>query len=108
MCCLELLCCCFGPAACGLCCGWKVKSSLTTRLLYLPFLLFIVILSAVMLSPTVRDALTNVSYNPCKRDYLCWKDCGYYKPVLSFSALQSILCAGYTTDPVDVDPIECV
>lgn len=56
--CLQLLCCCFGPAACGLCCcGGKVKSSVTTRLLYMMFLLAVLIVTSIMLSPTVAQGL---------------------------------------------------
>ena len=64
MCCLDLLLCCIGPAACGLCCfGNKVKSSVTTRLLYMTFLIFVLIISAIMLAPDVQRWLANaVSY----------------------------------------------
>ena len=56
--CLDLLCCCFGPAACGLCCcGGKVKNSVTTRLLYSVFLVAVVAVTAIMLSPTVAHGL---------------------------------------------------
>ena len=58
MCCLDLLCCCCGPAACGLCCfGNKVKSSVTTRLLYMTFLFFVLVVSAIMLAPDVQSGL---------------------------------------------------
>ena len=60
MCLLDLLCCCVGPAACGLCCGGcggKAKSSILTRLLYLSFLVVIVLVSAILLAPDVQDAL---------------------------------------------------
>ena len=60
MCCLDLLLCCFGPAACGLCCfGNKVKSSVTTRLLYMTFLFFVLVVSAIMLAPKVQEGLAN-------------------------------------------------
>ena len=59
--CLDLLCCCFGPAACGLCCGsGKVKSSITTRLLYFVFLFVVLVVCSIMLSPTVGAALGKV------------------------------------------------
>ena len=60
--CLDLLCCCLGPAACGLCCGGcggKAKSSILTRLLYLTFLVAIVLVSAILLAPDVQKALEN-------------------------------------------------
>ena len=58
--CLDILCCCLGPAACGLCCcGGKVKNSVVTRLLYLPFLLFVIIVSSIMLSTSVADKLAD-------------------------------------------------
>ena len=61
--CLSLLCCCLGPAACGLCCGCggmgKAKSSITTRLLYMLFLLFVVIVSSILLASDVQDALAD-------------------------------------------------
>lgn len=59
--CLDLLCCCLGPAACGLCCGGcggKAKNSVLTRLLYLIFLVFIVIISAILLAPDVQRSLS--------------------------------------------------
>lgn len=60
MCCLDLLLCCCGPAACGLCCfGNKVKSSVTTRLLYMTFLIFVLIVSSIMLAPSVQTWLAN-------------------------------------------------
>ena len=60
MCCLDLLLCCCGPAACGLCCfGNKVKSSVTTRLLYMLFLFFVLVVSAIMLAPHVQQGLTD-------------------------------------------------
>ena len=60
MCCLDLLCCCFGPAACGLCCfGNKVRSSITTRLLYMTFLILVLVVSAIMLAPSVQQGLAN-------------------------------------------------
>eukprot|EP00731_Ephydatia_muelleri_P016703 Em0009g1127a len=63
MCCLELLCCCFGPAACGLCCGGLgVKSSITTRLLYTVILLLTLILSSIMLAPQVQTGLAKTPY----------------------------------------------
>ena len=60
MCLLDLLCCCVGPAACGLCCGGcggKANRSVLTRLLYLMFLVVIVLVSAVLLAPDVQKAL---------------------------------------------------
>ena len=60
--CLEILCCCLGPAACGLCCGGcggKAKSSVLTRLMYLTFLVAIVLVSAILLAPDVQEALEN-------------------------------------------------
>ena len=60
MCCLDLLLCCCGPAACGLCCfGNKVKSSVTTRLLYMTFLFFVLVVSSIMLAPSVQQGLAN-------------------------------------------------
>ena len=60
MCCLDLLCCCLGPAACGLCCGScgrKAHRSILTRFLYLTFLVGVVLVSAVLLAPDVQKAL---------------------------------------------------
>ena len=58
--CVGLLCCLFGPAACGLCCcPGKVKSSITTRLLYFLFLLVVIIVASIMLAPTVAKGLQN-------------------------------------------------
>ena len=60
MCLFDLLCCCVGPAACGLCCGGcggKANRSVLTRLLYLMFLVVIVLVSAVLLAPAVQKAL---------------------------------------------------
>ena len=49
-----------GPGACGLCCcGGKVKNSITTRLLYLLFLVFVIVVSSVMLSDRVAEGLSN-------------------------------------------------
>ena len=64
--CLSLLCCCLGPGACGLCCGLgsKAKSSVTTRLLYVLFLFFSVVVSAIMLSPHVQAGLAKVVGRP--------------------------------------------
>lgn len=59
--CLGLLCCLCGPGACGLCCcKGKVKSSITTRLLYFAFLLAVLVVTSIMLSPTVGNGLQNV------------------------------------------------
>ena len=65
--CLELLCCCLGPSACGLCCkvGSGAKSSLTTRLLYVGFLVFVVVLSSIFLAPSIGRAVKTV------REYVC-------------------------------------
>lgn len=58
--CLDLLCCCLGPAACGLCCGGgKVKNSVTTRLLYFSFLFVVLVVCSVMLSPSLAVGLQN-------------------------------------------------
>ena len=68
--CLEFLCCCFGPAACGLCCcGGKVKSSITTRLLYMMFLLAVLIVTSIMLSPTVAQGLEKAVSNHLTPQY---------------------------------------
>ncbi len=59
--CLGLLCCCLGPAACGLCgsMGSKAKTSITTRLLYMLFLIFAVVAAAFLLSSHVQDGLAD-------------------------------------------------
>ncbi|XP_064391329.1 serine incorporator 2-like isoform X2 [Halichondria panicea] len=58
--CLDILCCCIGPAACGLCCcGSKVKSSVVTRLLYMTFLVGVLVVSSIMLAPSVQTGLAN-------------------------------------------------
>lgn len=36
-----------------------MKSSITTRLLYLTFLVFVIVVSSVMLSDRVQEGLTN-------------------------------------------------
>ncbi len=61
MCCLDLLCCCLGPAACGLCgaLGSKTKTSITTRLLYMVFLIVAVLVAAILLASDVQEALTD-------------------------------------------------
>lgn len=60
--CLDFLCCCCGPAACGLCCfGGKVKSSVVTRLLYMTFLVFVLVVSSIMLAPSVQQGLQNTA-----------------------------------------------
>ena len=61
MCCLDLLCCCLGPAACGLCgaLGSKAKTSIVTRLLYMTFLVFFVVVAAILQSSGVQDALSD-------------------------------------------------
>ena len=57
---LGILSCCFGPGACPLCCGEKkVKKSVVTRLLYLPFLLFVIVASSIMLSTSVANELAD-------------------------------------------------
>ena len=62
MCCLELLCCCLGPKACGLCCGDTInaKSSITTRFMYIAFLVVIIIVSSILLAPSIGDAVSKV------------------------------------------------
>ena len=60
--CLELLCCCFGPSACGVCCssGPEAKSSLTTRIMYTAFLVIVVIISSILLAPSIGRAVETV------------------------------------------------
>ncbi|XP_019851028.1 PREDICTED: serine incorporator 1-like isoform X2 [Amphimedon queenslandica] len=60
MCCLELLCCCLGPKACGICCpgdNINAKSSITTRFMYIAFLVFVVIVSSILLAPSIGTAV---------------------------------------------------
>ncbi len=58
--CLDVLCCCLGPAACGLCCcGGKVKNSVVTRLLYMTFLVGVLVVSSIMLASSVQQGLEN-------------------------------------------------
>ena len=66
--CLALLCSCLGPGSCNLCaCGGReLKSSILTRLLYFSFLLAVLVVCAIMLSPTVSETLLNtVSVTLC-------------------------------------------
>jgi hypothetical protein len=59
--CLEFLCCCFGPKACGLCCscGSGAKSSLATRVLYTIFLIVATLVSIIFVIPDVGNAVAN-------------------------------------------------
>ncbi len=41
-----------------------MKNSITTRLLYLPFLLFVIVVSSIMLSPSVQEKLANAVSMP--------------------------------------------
>ena len=60
--CLELLCCCIGPSACGVCCssGPEAKSSLTTRIMYTLFLVAVVVVSSILLAPSIGTAVEKV------------------------------------------------
>uniref|UniRef100_A0A915I269 Serine incorporator n=1 Tax=Romanomermis culicivorax TaxID=13658 RepID=A0A915I269_ROMCU len=58
--CLAQLACCFGSAACGLCCGLTCKSSTSSRLMYALMLLLGTLTAFVMLSPGVEKKLREI------------------------------------------------
>lgn len=72
--CMQLACCC-GSAACSCCCKCcpKIKQSTGTRIMYALYFLLVTVLCAVMMSPTVEQALkenvstyiTSFSQNAC-------------------------------------------
>uniref|UniRef100_I3K817 Serine incorporator 5 n=1 Tax=Oreochromis niloticus TaxID=8128 RepID=I3K817_ORENI len=57
-CCMSLACCC-GSAACSCCCNCcpKIKQSTGTRVMYALYFLLVTVLCAIMMSPTVEQAL---------------------------------------------------
>lgn len=58
--CLAQLACCFGSAACGLCCGISCKSSTSTRLMYALMLLLGTIAAFTMLTPSIEAQLRKI------------------------------------------------
>uniref|UniRef100_A0A3Q4M975 Serine incorporator 5 n=1 Tax=Neolamprologus brichardi TaxID=32507 RepID=A0A3Q4M975_NEOBR len=58
-CCVQSLACCCGSAACSCCCKCcpKIKQSTGTRIMYALYFLLVTVLCAVMMSPTVEQAL---------------------------------------------------
>uniref|UniRef100_A0AAX7U1T3 Serine incorporator 5 n=1 Tax=Astatotilapia calliptera TaxID=8154 RepID=A0AAX7U1T3_ASTCA len=58
-CCIAQLACCCGSAACSCCCKCcpKIKQSTGTRIMYALYFLLVTVLCAVMMSPTVEQAL---------------------------------------------------
>uniref|UniRef100_A0AAX7VBV1 Serine incorporator 5 n=1 Tax=Astatotilapia calliptera TaxID=8154 RepID=A0AAX7VBV1_ASTCA len=59
LCCVHVLACCCGSAACSCCCKCcpKIKQSTGTRIMYALYFLLVTVLCAVMMSPTVEQAL---------------------------------------------------
>lgn len=62
--CLGALACCFGSAACSLCCSClpSIKTSTGTRLMYMLFLLLVTGVSIAMLSSEVQDGLRKIPF----------------------------------------------
>lgn len=62
--CASQLACCFGSAACSLCCTAcpTPKNSTMTRIMYALMLLVATIVSAILLLPEVQSKLADVNY----------------------------------------------
>ena len=87
-CLLKLLCCFIGSVPCGLCCGGcrgEAKSSVLTRLHYLCFLVAIVIVSAILLSPGVQRSMQEDAVRPSIEQ-------GTERVYIMTSFVESLMC----------------
>ena len=103
--CLDFLCCCCGPAACGLCCfGSKIKNSVVTRLLYMSFLVFVLIISTIMLAPSVQNWLQSL----VSRVYCSVQLLEYIFKCVYFNFTQQILCVPFNVSLNDHLPFPLI